>query len=113
MWPPLLSIPPNHFAAQASSLSHTGEVCETSTSVPVHIPGFGRQIHVFVWVTVSPCVHFHIRVFLSLIVQPAQELQQRMGVGRLFALCLKQAGEVKGGHDPCPCLEESKVKTWG
>lgn len=56
---------PNHFAAQASSLSHTGEICETSTSVPVHIPGFGRQIHVFVWVTVSPCVHFHVRVFLS------------------------------------------------
>lgn len=56
---------PNYFAAQASSLSHTGEICETSTSVPVHIPGFGRQIHVFVWVTVSPCVHFHVRVFLS------------------------------------------------
>lgn len=60
----LYKCPPNHFAAQISSLSHIGEVCETSASVPVHIPGFGKQIHVFVWVT--PCVHFHVRVCFCL-----------------------------------------------
>ena len=92
---------PNRFAAQASSRSHTGKICEASTSVPVRIPGFGRQIHVFVWVTVSPCVHFPCTcVSVSLCSQPKNSKREQEE-GDCLPCVLRQAEKVKGGQHPC------------
>lgn len=93
---PLFIFPPTTLLPR-HPLSHFEKVCENNTSVHSRIPGFRRQIHVFVKVTVPPCVHFHIHVcFVS---HSSTSLKTpRVGGGKLCVLRLKQSW--KGGRQP-------------
>lgn len=96
VWPPLVTVPQTPLLPRYP-LSHTrgvGGGRETSTSVPMHIAGFGRQIRGFVWVTL---VYISMHVCFCVLLCSLPKNCNREWEGVDSPLCVPQLG---GGRRP-------------